>query len=49
MGLDARGWRLVLGIELRLLQMVWPAGRSSTVSARPASLLAVAVAYSTGL
>jgi hypothetical protein len=37
------GWRqLVVGIQLRLLPLAWPSGRSASLSARAASLLVVA-------
>jgi hypothetical protein len=41
MGLDATRRRLVVGRELRLLQMAWSARRSPALSARAASVLVV--------
>src|SRR6266404_1332234 len=40
--LEARRRGLVLGVELRLLQMVWPSGQTSTVSASTTALLELA-------
>src|ERR1039457_1574720 len=49
MGLDPRWRRLVVGIELWLLQMAWPSRTSPSVSATATALLVVAASLLSGV
>jgi hypothetical protein len=49
MGLDSAGRRLVVGDRLWLLQMAWPSGQASSMSAAATSVLELAASVLSGL